>query len=347
MTMTTVKPEIDRDRWGRPYVIPKNGGKPVPYTRCTTYVGGIEDTFKLGQWQQRQVAVGLAAHDDLLAAVRTADLDDREALNELCDQAKDRAGAGDSARLGTYMHAVTEAHDRGEDPGTVPPPDLALPRDLDYSADLAAYVTATKDLKPVLIEQITVNDALKVGGTPDRVVKFNGKRYIADLKTGSIEWSVLKIAAQLAMYARSNTYNIETGERGEHGAELHRGIVIHLPVGEARCTLYWIDLVAGWEAVRVCSMIREQRTRTFRQLMSPVPVGPIDPATIPVEPVADGDTLFSTPDDDADALRRTLAWAIDKAETRSRIEGLWRAHASEWSDDLTALAKQRIAALGK
>jgi hypothetical protein len=41
-------------------------------------------------------------------------------------------------------------------------------------------------------------------------VEYGGKRYIADLKTGSIEWGTLKIAAQLAVYARSHTYDVAT-----------------------------------------------------------------------------------------------------------------------------------------
>lgn len=321
--------EIPRDRWKRPLVTPPTGGRPVAYTRATTFVGAIEDTFKLGQWQQRHVAVGLAMNPDLLDAVGAADLNDRDTLNRLCDEAKNRAGAGDSARLGTWLHSVTEAADRGQDPMSVPMPELAFPRDpSDFLPDVAAYVEATKDLKALLIEQFCVNDNLKVGGTPDRVVQYGGKRYIADLKTGSIEWGALKIAAQLAMYARSATYDPETGARGTHGAELDRGIVIHLPAGTGRCTLYWVDLMAGWDAVRVCRSIRDARKQKYRDLMEPVPM----------EPVTNGETLVSS---------STLADRITAASDPDGIRDLWREHASEWTDDLTALAKSRIAQLAE
>lgn len=356
MTFTTPKPEVPRDRWKRPLIVPPGGGKAVAYTRCTTFVGGIEDTFKISQWSQRHLAIGLAMRPDLLATVGIADLDDRETLNGICDEAKTSSGASDKARLGTWLHSVTEAVDKGMTPEAAieftPMPELAYPKDpTDYVHDVRAYVEATKDLKPVLIEAFCVLDNLKIGGTPDRVVKVGNRRYIADLKTGSVELGALKIAAQLAVYARSATYDVETGERGTHGAEVDRGIVIHMPAGEGTCTLYWVDLLAGWEAVRVCRDIREQRTRKFRDLMDPIPVGPIDPKTLPTKPVKDGEQLIPsgpTPKDvTPEQYEASLRLAILDAPDRAHVEALWRRHASHWTEALSALAGEHLASLGK
>src|SRR5689334_2925212 len=66
---TTPAPQVPRDRWQRPLVVPPKGGKPVAYTRCTTFVGCLEDTFNLSRWQQRMVALGLNDRPDLLLAV--------------------------------------------------------------------------------------------------------------------------------------------------------------------------------------------------------------------------------------------------------------------------------------
>lgn len=350
MTSAQITPfEIPRDRFKRPLVIPPGGGKPVAYTRCTTFVGGIEDTYKLGQWQQRHVALGIATNPDLADAVRTSDLDDKGGLNNLCDEAKDRAGASDSARIGTYLHAVTEAADRGQDPMGVPLPELAMPRSKeDFLPDLAAYMAATDGLKSTAIETFGVLDNLKIGGTSDRIVKIGGKKYIADLKTGSVEFGSLKIAAQLAVYARSHLYdwraaaalgNNASAEqaralRTAPGVEVDKGLVIHLPQGTGTCTLYWVDLLAGWEAVRVCRDIREKRTLRFRDLFS------MFAAPVAQVPVTEGESFVSP-------TVMSLARQITECVSADAVRALWSANASDWTEDLTKVAKGHIASLSQ
>lgn len=340
------KPEIERDRYGRPLVAHPVTGKLVGYTRCTTYVGGIEDTWNLSRWTQRTVTYGLAISPDLQALVRDMPADDKAKTREqkaehdrLCEAAKEAGGGNDAARWGTYMHALTEAVDLGYDPDAVAPPQLAFPRDHAQAVtDLAAYIDATADLKHRLVEAFTVQDPLQVGGTPDRVVEYQGKRYIADLKTGNVEFGSLKIAAQLAMYARSQPYDIATGQRTDpHGASVERGILIHLPVGSGTCTLSWVDLLAGWEAVRVCRQIREQRKAKARDLFSPWD------APVPTEPVADGETLY--PDPAPVHTQAVLAGRVKATTSREQALAVWRANEADWTDDLTELAKAHIASL--
>lgn len=324
-TLPAELPEIERDYWGRPLVVPPTGGKKVGYTRCTTFVGSIEDTYKLGQWLQRHAIRGTALHDDLIAAVRDTDPDDKANLDRLADEAKERSGAGDAARLGTYMHSITEAADRGLDPGEVALPWLSTGSldPLAYVADLEAYQEATAEMKAVAVEQFTVQDPLKIGGTPDRVVELDGKRYIADLKTGSIEWGGLKIAAQLAVYARSRPYDVTTDQRLDpHGAEIDRGIVIHLPYGTGTCRLYWVDLLAGWDAVRLCRDVRLKRKGKFRDLFNEVVAVP-------------------TVEDPTDELALLIGATGSDAELRQ----LWSVHASRWTERHTELAKAHLAAL--
>lgn len=337
--VTAQKIDIDRDRWGRPLVVPPTGGDPVAYTRCTTYVGGIEDTWNLSRWTQRLVLQGAARREDIRAAVLDTPTEDKKRLDELCEEAKEAGGGNDAARVGTYMHAVTEAADLGEDPTAVPFPLLAIPRDpADYVGDLHAYMEVTEPLTFVAAEQFTVLDLLKVGGTPDRVIEYKGKRYIADLKTGSIEWGTLKIAAQLAVYARSRPYDIATGRRTEpHGAEQDRGLIIHLPAGQGICTLYWIDLRAGWEAVKVCRDIRSARTQKFRDLTSRFDItAPIE--SVPVDP---DESLTPGPIDLPEP--RDLAKRIGMCNDEQALLTLWRNNADAWDDNLTALAVARKA----
>jgi hypothetical protein len=314
-TTITPRPEIPRDAWGRPLVVPPGGGKPVPYTRCTTFVGCVEDTYNLSRWQMRMVALGLSERPDLRLAI-AAHREDKTRLNELCEDALEAAKAHAAATTGTALHSFTEQMDRGQELRGVPD---------EYLADLAAYAAATEELTAVQIEQFTVNDPLKIGGTPDRVVRFNGKRYIADLKTGAIKYGYLKIAAQLAVYARSRPYDVVTNERLEpHGAELDRGIVIHLPAGSGECRLYWVNLLEGWEAVRVARDLRAKRSIGFKALFDPLD------ATTPPRVTDPGDDL------------RLL---ITAAETADVVRQLWRDHAARWTDQHTELAKLRIAEL--
>lgn len=336
MTITSVATELPRDRYGRPLVTPTAGGKPVAYTRCTTYIDCIEDKFNLQQWEKRMVALGLASRKDLLLSV-SAHRDDKQALNRICGEAKEASAASAAATTGTALHALTELIDRGQ----------KLPDGLpdEVIADLDAYAAATKALKSVMIEQFCVLDTLKIGGTPDRVVEIGGQRYIADLKTGSIDWGALKIAAQLAVYSRSYTYDHTTGERGVHEADVNRGIVIHLPAGQATCELHWIDLKAGWEAVKVATQVRDQRKVKFADVCWPFdaerPAKPGDtPAPESPREARHAQTAASVAAGEVD-----LAGLIDLCANADDVRTLWSAHAAEWDDALTARAKAHIASL--
>jgi hypothetical protein len=148
MTIVTPPPAIPRDRYQRPLVVPVGGGKPVAYTRCTTYVDCIDDKFGLQKWMMRMTALGLASRPDLLLSVQ-AHRDDKGRLDKIVEAAKEAAAANAAATTGTALHALTELIDRGEDLPVLPPETVA---------DLEAYRAATADLKAVLIEQFCVQD---------------------------------------------------------------------------------------------------------------------------------------------------------------------------------------------
>lgn len=309
MTISPIAPELPRDRYGRPLVKPVDGGKPVPYTRCTTYVDCLDDKFNLQKWQQRMVATGLAQRPDLLLAVSTAG-DDKRKLDQICDGAREHAGASAAATTGTALHALTEAIDRGQD---LPPVPEA------YLADLEAYKRATAELEAVHIEQFSVVDDLKIGGTSDRVVTDrDGRLRIADVKTGSIQWGMGKIAMQLAVYAHSVGYDFQTGKRFDLGdIDTTTGIVIHLPAGKGTCELVEVDLTAGWEAVQLATQVRAWRSRkdlSHSRL-----------------------TKVDQPNPLVDRLANEIATAM-RVDDLSR---LWTNNQQAWTPDLTALAAAR------
>lgn len=328
----TPPPKIARDRWGRPLVTPPNGGKAVAYTRCTTFVSAIEDTFNLQKWLIRQTALGLAQRSDLLLAV-TAHRNDKRELDKICEQAKEAAAASAKATTGTALHSLTEALDRGQE---LP----ALPAGAQASID--AYAAATKELKAVAIESFTVLDSLQVAGTPDRVVEYGGERYIADIKTGSIDYGILKIAAQLAVYARGQLYDITTGERSTHGASTTRGVVIHVPStddpAEAKAELWWIDLEAGWQAVLANRQVRELRKTKFAQITSPF--GHAERPSLRLEK-KDQAKAEARAASTADRIRAS----IDASRTPDEVRAVWASWEAEWTDELTKYAGARVADL--
>lgn len=257
MTLPFDSPEptaaaIPRDGKKRPLVLLPDGSKQTAYTRATTYIACLEDQYAVHLWQQRMVAVGLADRPDLLVSV-AANRNNRTELNSIVDAAREAAKANAAARTGTALHQLADQWDRGERP-LIPPA---------YQADMDAYREATKGFQHVHIEQFCVQDKLKVGGTPDRVVGHDGAYYIADIKTGSIEYSHLTFAMQFALYANSVPYYHTTQTRGSwpDGLSTTKAILIHLPQGEGTADLYWVDIAAGWDAVTIATAVRAWRNR--------------------------------------------------------------------------------------
>lgn len=241
--------EIQRDRYGRPMVIPPEGGKAVPYTRTTTVAGSLDEASGLVAWKLRMAATGLTMRPDLLLAA-TSMRDNKLGMNKIVEDSMEAAGSTRQATIGTALHALTEKMDRGEELGAIPQ---------DYQADLRAYELATKDFENIFIEQFSVLDEHKIAGTPDRIVTYKGERFISDLKTGSISYPS-KIAIQLSIYAHAKPYDIDTTERGSWGdVNQERGIIVHLPAGEGKCELHFVDLVVGWQGLELAMQVRKFR----------------------------------------------------------------------------------------
>jgi hypothetical protein len=295
------KTEPPRDRFGRPMVKTPEG-RTKAYTRCTTYVGALEDTYNLGKWMQRMVALGLVMRDDLLLAAGSLTAADKGELDKICDAAREAAAASAGATIGTALHKMCERLDRGEK-FMIPGP---------AKADIKAYQDATKGITWSRIEEFTVHDGLEIGGTPDRIGAAKGQRSrVYDIKTGSIEWGLAKIAMQLAVYARSEAYDVDLGTRSALDVDTHVATIIHLPAGEGRCELVDVDIEQGWEGVQLCTAVRAWRKRKS-----------FAPANLP-----------SLPD------------LIALADSELALRRLWAEHNHEWDESLTALAKERLAAL--
>lgn len=320
--------EIQRDRWGRPLIIPPEGGKPVAYTRCTTFVGAIEDTWNLTKWKQRLTAAGIAARKDLhlrAASLGTQPDDPVEAkrwkreMNDLCEAAMEAVGSSSAATIGTSLHTFTELMDRG----------LAVDPPADFAHHIDNYRRAMAGYEQVAVEQFLVRDDLRIGGTADRLLreKATGRLIIGDLKTGSVDYPH-KIAMQLATYANSLIYDAATGQRTPLGdVDLDTALIIHLDAKTGDCRLYWVDIESGWEAVKLAAQVRTWRNRTG--LTVPVPDEDMAAATV--------QQILVTPD--------PVASAIGAATTIDQLVALRQASAATWTDQHTDLLVERVGQL--
>jgi hypothetical protein len=275
--------EPRRNRWGQ-YLLPDpETGEERAWVRATTISKTLSDPWALVDWKLRNAIKGVATRDDLRALAAALPLDTgKKQLNEVAQDAIEFAGGSSGRNMGTALHEWTAQSDRGEDP-VVPSP---WDRDLEaYHAALAKHgvrvVTGA-------VEQIVCIPDLGIAGTFDRIVSWEPQWYIGDVKTAAgLDYSWLEIAVQLALYANATHIWDEYREQWEQMIAVDRtqGLVMHLPVGQARCDLFWVDLEIGWEAVTLAVDVREWRkrkdiSRPFGvDLLGRSPVQPVIPFT--------------------------------------------------------------------
>lgn len=245
---------VQRDRWGRPLLIPPGGGEREPYTRVTTLAGTIEDASTLTKWQMRMVAKGLSSRSDLHALVSTLDPDkDKAKLNAVCEDAKEAAAASRAANWGTAVHSMLEAIDAGT------PPDVLAS---EIKQDVIAYLKLRKRMGfgVVAIEKFVANPTIKVAGTADRFIDIDGHTYVADIKTGSVKYGQVKMAAQLALYAISHPYDTATDQWGDSmDVDTGTGYILHVPHGQGTAAMYPVDLSVGYQAIKASLNVRQLR----------------------------------------------------------------------------------------
>lgn len=307
--------EIPRDRFGRPMVLDPAGKKRLPYRRCTTFVGCLEDTYNLMAWKTRQVAYGMGQRKDLVIAAAATTPADKATLNDIANKATEHAGGSASATTGTALHSLTERIDRGQELGVIPS---------EFEADIDAYRAATANIEWVGIEDFRVHDEWQVAGTADRLGRFpwSDRIKIFDIKTGSIDYPH-KMAMQLAMYARMTPYDIATDTRTNDPGDIdtNTGVIIHLPAGQGVCNLYEIDLAKGWGACIIAKQVWDWRaTKNLTRLIEDAKP----------KPIATWESL------------------ILGAHDLDRLREVWKraAELGEMTTELKALARQRSQELG-
>lgn len=267
--------EIERDGYDRPKVVPPGGTKAVAYTRVTTFADCLDDKSALATWGKRMVLVGLGFNPQMLEQARGLDPDDatdKRKLNAIAEQAFEASGANDKRERGTYLHKLSELVD-----ARIPIGQAAVSKS--DIMDMAAYHYATQDLRVVHAERLVVLDSLKVAGTPDRISHYSGPgpdgkpidgNLITDLKTGTVEYGVLKMAMQLALYSRGEHYDHVTQTRTAlPDVNQEWGLIFNLRPGSGECEVYWINLDIGWTAVQVAVEVRKMRAINRKKILVP------------------------------------------------------------------------------
>lgn len=273
----SMRPEPDRDGYGRYRLPDPTTGRTRSWTRATTVVGALKDLNGLIGWKRRKVAEGLAARPELLTAIPDiaaqieaagddwrAAKDAKAAFDALCDEAATAAGADKGSDAGTQAHTLTEYADAGRLDEVR---HLATESEL---ADLNAY-TVSMDAAGILrpaeyIERIVICSATDSAGTLDRLVRMpDGRLLVADVKSQqSIDFGFMEICCQLAQYANADGMFTDDGRLEPMPADLDKttGLVMHVPVGKATCDLYEIDLIEGWQAAKTAHQVRTLRSRS-------------------------------------------------------------------------------------
>lgn len=259
----------------RPYIKDPVSGKERLYSRCTSWIDILDDRSALEMWKQRMILAGIALDSELTTRLIQVsvdeELDNKQRLNAIATDAF-RAGDGHvKAEQGTNLHRLSEWADvhlvADGDAHLVHWPDPCTSADI---ADMVAYRNTMEryGFEMLATETRVVIDELKVTGTFDRIVRYQGANYIADLKTGRVDYGALKIASQLAMYSRGCVYDPATGDRKPfRNIDLDKGLVFHLPQGEARCDIYEVDLNLGWEACLLVQQVRDMRKRGAKAMV--------------------------------------------------------------------------------
>lgn len=303
-----LRPEPKRDQWGRYKIVPAAGGKPVGHSRVTTFAKAVADTHNLTEWAKRNVALGMAKRPDLVAMAHGLSHADKAAMKEVVDAADEASGANEARRLGTAVHSMCERVDLG----VIMIDDVLA----DYRPDVAAYLAEMTrcgvTVVPEYVERVCVIPQFTLAGTFDRLVRIGDELYVADIKTGKeISYGAGEIAMQLALYANADTLYDTVAEVHSPMPEVNkaRGIIIHLPVGKARCELTYVDIEAGWQSCHLAEEVRAWRKR--KGLLTPLSstiTGTVPVVTDEHPPARADDTAGSGRGDRAGSSPERHAW---------------------------------------
>jgi hypothetical protein len=213
--------------------------------------------------------------------VKTAEKTAKDALDALVEEALELAGRHEKADAGTDLHRLAEIRD---EKGIDAVRDLREKDEITDTqlASIEAYDVRMNRLgaKVIHSEAVIVNDAMGYAGRLDRIYMAKlpelvlgrgtadeyvrpadqrSRRYVGDIKSGSLEYGAGKIARQMTAYAHGDLYDPATGERSRHSAARDVGLVVHMPQGEGTCHVHAVDLKSGLVLLKLSADVRRAR----------------------------------------------------------------------------------------
>lgn len=276
----------------------------------------IENTYNLQKWGERMTVTGIGVQLALIADCATlATLDResnewREAADRVVVAAKGAAKSMLAADRGTHAHALTEDNDEERDwivraeAGEI----LDVPTEAQRSLVQAwREMLVREGLEILAVEASCVDDHWRLAGTLDRIARTTkpltfvlhggeqrtipaGTVLVLDVKSGRCRkrrdgtiqyWA--GYAVQIAAYAQSVPYDLDTETRGEWPWEISQehALIAHLDVlgaidGNPSCTLVYVDITAGREHGGECVQVAKAWADR-RDVFSVAQVAQVDP----------------------------------------------------------------------
>lgn len=286
--------KILRGPWGKPYVTrdyapldwPEGAREPLNgflYERPSDISGNLDTKENLSPYHQCQAVTGLML-DKALAIQFKALISEhgietwskaKQEAKSLLKQARARGGEEHKSGIGSGFHRYAHLRDIGQE--------IILPT-AELEPWLDCYDQAVRSRFEVLgdegfivcddLDNPESLDDLRCAGNYDRLLRDRetGEVLIGDIKTGATdnEWA-MKPTIQVAIYARGEHYDQETGRRWPIHPDLSitKGVLIHVPVnggGRPECCIYPLDLEAGWElAKQSAGLTKARRMKAYKR----------------------------------------------------------------------------------
>jgi hypothetical protein len=296
------KPDFRRvGRWNSPSVLMPNGKRSI-YGRFSNAGKILDDESNLTDWKLRTIIVGAANRPELLAQVSI--LDPKADKNELRDIAEECVTAGkgkERSVKGTAIHGMFDHLDLNDDWDPAP----------QWLGLCNSYLETLElwGLVPVDVEVNCVHHGFRLAGrmdrryrstrtlvTPDNRTVPIGSMIAADTKTGQVlEYAAGSYATQLAGYATSERYEVETDETIPFDPPTYQdwGLIVHADSGGTEVAMYWVDLNAGLEGLKLSQQVKQWRQRgdllalgAGPVMATSAPVPSVAPVVAPVAPEA-------------------------------------------------------------
>lgn len=319
---------VERDQWQRPLILQPDGSK-VAYTRASTLAGYLENKKGLHTWDMRHVALGVGLDPDIAAKAasiqpltgdRRKDALSNATLDECIEEARKVSGEHAGRDWGTAIHGFTEPGMEGN-----PHVPERMQADVDsYWEKMRRY-----NIRCVASEVFVVNDQLRVAGSFDDLYYcYQFGLTLGDKKTGRTK--IHSHLIQLATYARSEVYDIDTGERrpiqslvpeefASREINPRVGFYVHIAKGEGSTKFVGLNLERGWEAAQVAAAARDYQQQKEGLCF-------------------DADELLEQ------GAQTEAAWElIEGASSKVELAGIASTYRAVWTDRMTARGRQRIA----